>query len=514
MKAVFSEFGHQFKQNYLDTAQNIKDVWKEVKPLDPLKQDFDDTKGKAAKLGKDIAAGLKAAMEAELAGAEKDRAENKLLYDQKKINATQWEHLEVAAAERVNAAHAKYFRDLIAAYKKVGDAQKVKLTQQERDTQLTKDGTAAINAVDKAQKELTEDEKKYAELSGKALHDNATNMKDFADEMLKAKAADPWPPQAASLVKLMTALRSAGVEFGKLRQDIDAAQKAEKALTDAGLQGGKLWLEERKKELTATIALAAAEGHLAKQEIQDLQKVEKELKKYDKDTDRAKSKVIEFKDAASQALGQFAIDIGDAFAAAALGQESFAEGMRKAVGKLIQQLIQWWAQYFMAMAVADMFYNPARAAAELAAAAALEAVGGIIGGLISGGSSGGGGGKDSAPQVGGAQAVYQPGASGQAPAQTQSTVPSFAMGGLVTSPTLAMVGDAPGGEAILPLHDATAMSRISQAMGGGGETIIINVKGMISSDNLNKVVKKISRSVNRGTTRLQSNRALRVLTRG
>jgi hypothetical protein len=161
-----------------------------------------------------------------------------------------------------------------------------------------------------------------------------------------------------------------------------------------------------------------------------------------------------------------------------------------------------------------MFYNPARAAAELAAAAALEAVGGIIGGLISGGSSGGGGGKDSAPQVGGAQAVYQPGASGQAPAQTQSTVPSFAMGGLVTSPTLAMVGDAPGGEAILPLHDATAMSRISQAMGGGGETIIINVKGMISSDNLNKVVKKISRSVNRGTTRLQSNRALRVLTRG
>jgi hypothetical protein len=42
----------------------------------------------------------------------------------------------------------------------------------------------------------------------------------------------------------------------------------------------------------------------------------------------------------------------------------------------------------------------------------------------------------------------------------------------------------------------------------------IYVEGLVSADHLNKIVKKISRGVNRGTVRLQSNRSMRVLTRG
>ena len=53
----------------------------------------------------------------------------------------------------------------------------------------------------------------------------------------------------------------------------------------------------------------------------------------------------------------------------------------------------------------------------------------------------------------------------------------------------------------------------SQEAGGGGPTINVHVKGMISSDNLNKVVKKINRAVANRQTTLNASNSLRVTRR-
>jgi hypothetical protein len=139
----------------------------------------------------------------------------------------------------------------------------------------------------------------------------------------------------------------------------------------------------------------------------------------------------------------------------------------------------------------------------------------------------------------------------------------LATGGVVTEPTLAMFGEK-GDEAVLPLSDPQAMERVSNALlstpmmriasaglsnpsaiaaaanirqggfddasmakladhigqhldrsgGAAGDTHIhAHVKGMVSPDNLGKVMKQMSRRVKNGQSALHASNALRVTRR-
>jgi len=86
-------------------------------------------------------------------------------------------------------------------------------------------------------------------------------------------------------------------------------------------------------------------------------------------------------------------------------------------------------------------------------------------------------------------------------------------GGLISAPTLALIGEESGKrEAVLPLDDPQAMRTIGQAIGqeGGGTTVHVHVEGMISPDNLNKVIGQINKMVNRGQATLHATSSLRV----
>ena len=170
------------------------------------------------------------------------------------------------------------------------------------------------------------------------------------------------------------------------------------------------------------------------------------------------------------------------------------------------------------------WWNGDAAAHDFAAAAMWEAASlaaGIGGAMMSGGGSGAGGGGGSYSGTGTRGNVTSGSGAAQGPATTTTRL---AAGGLISAPTLAMIGDSasggPANEAVLPLDHPDSMAKIAAALGphlaggGGGDTHFhVNVKGMISDDNLGKVMTKISKKVNKGTGSLLSSNTHRVTKR-
>jgi hypothetical protein len=79
-----------------------------------------------------------------------------------------------------------------------------------------------------------------------------------------------------------------------------------------------------------------------------------------------------------------------------------------------------------------------------------------------------------------------------------------------------MLGGEAGREAVLPLSNPNAMSEIGTAIGkhGGGTTHHWHIDGgMISADTLTKVVKQISRMVDKGQVHLTASNSLRLTKR-
>jgi hypothetical protein len=95
-------------------------------------------------------------------------------------------------------------------------------------------------------------------------------------------------------------------------------------------------------------------------------------------------------------------------------------------------------------------------------------------------------------------------------------VQHFATGGLISKPTLALAGEA-GPEAVLPLNDPKALRQIGQAIaaasGGGGTHLHVNVEGLISPDNLGKVMEQMSNRVRKGQGTLHASNTFRVTKR-
>jgi hypothetical protein len=168
----------------------------------------------------------------------------------------------------------------------------------------------------------------------------------------------------------------------------------------------------------------------------------------------------------------------------------------------------------MAMAIADMFFNPARAAAELAAAAALEMLGALAGSL-----GGGGGAKTSASGSSTVKIPSNVATTGQGTAGTTAVVnvPRFQAGGLVTAPTIAMIGEFGGNrqpEGVIPLGNPQALSMIGKAIAdhlpqaSGSQAVTITLETDIS-----QTIKRINTATSTGRARLLATDSMRVTRR-
>jgi hypothetical protein len=91
-------------------------------------------------------------------------------------------------------------------------------------------------------------------------------------------------------------------------------------------------------------------------------------------------------------------------------------------------------------------------------------------------------------------------------------VQAFAEGGLISGPTLALMGEEYKREAVLPLDDPRAMEAIRNGV-GGGTTHHWHIDGMISPDNMAKVMKTMSKMVSRGQANLTASNSLRITKR-
>lgn len=224
-------------------------------------------------------------------------------------------------------------------------------------------------------------------------------------------------------------------------------------------------------------------------------------------------------------LGSVTGSFGNAVSLWVSGQKSLGEALKEglaAEAATIAGKAAMYALYFTAWGIADLFWAPERSASEFAAAAefaAVAAIAGTFAAVMSPHSKS----SSDAGSTGPASGPALTGESAQPAPIATITAQRFAMGGLVSSPTLAIVGDAMTGstsaasggarEAIIPLDDRKATSAIANAIaqhGGGGPVIHVHVKGMISPDNLGKVVKKINSQVKANRLHLDASSALRV----
>lgn len=166
----------------------------------------------------------------------------------------------------------------------------------------------------------------------------------------------------------------------------------------------------------------------------------------------------------------------------------------------------------LAYGFATLFTNPAESGAHFTAAALFGTIGAAT--AVAGHALG-----SNAPQGSAGNAVFSPTASPVSQPQQNPTnvqnVQRLAAGGLISQPTLAVIGDSIHGgsarEAVVPLDDPKAASAISDALGGSQGDVHVHVKGVISADNLNKVVKKMARGINNGSARFAINQGRKII---
>lgn len=217
---------------------------------------------------------------------------------------------------------------------------------------------------------------------------------------------------------------------------------------------------------------------------------------------------------------------GQAIQEFVLGQESLGIALRKGLADYLAQIAGKAAVdalYFTAWGIADTFWNPGRAAADFAAAGEFAAVSAIAGAAAFGINPGNGQsstGDSGAGQGVGAIQTSPVGGADAAPVGTTNTQ-RFALGGLVSQRTLAILGDSRTGgnarEGVLPLDDDKAMGAIADAIvvrmnGGGGVTQHFHIKGgVVDAKGLMRIQ---NRAVKRGQSRSVASDSFRLTRRG
>lgn len=323
------------------------------------------------------------------------------------------------------------------------------------------------------------------------------------------------PIAIQEMIKGTQAAHSLGVTLrGDLVQAYQAAVKAQQAFMASGTQD--------------TIAMRAV--------AQNVKNTQTALENYGKAEDRFKARSHgmwgEFRqdikagatamDGVKQ-IGVTAFDdlsrgMEQAIATAILAQGSFSQALERVTASALasiasQALVKslfYTGEGFAALAAqnytgATQFFESAGIMAAVGAAAGLAAH------AMSGG--GGGGGSRNTQQGNNTQSntTSQAGRSG-----SSVGVQHFATGGLITAPTLSMMGEQNRKEAVLPLEDPRAMRAVGQAIGasgGGGVHFHLPHGSIISADVMHALVGKMTKMVNRGQLHVKASDSLRTTKR-
>lgn len=314
---------------------------------------------------------------------------------------------------------------------------------------------------------------------------------------IRARAFVALPDEVQNFQKLADAASRLGVTLANDLGKNATTAKNDLALLAKELAAGHIALRDYQqaeikaletqiafdKQMGKSPALVAAEEKQLEKLRTEFDKMYPELKKvegfWDTFTADFKKKAKEVEGASGQmgqmvamAAAQMQKSFESAMAGALLSEQSFGAAIEKATAQILAQIAAqsaMWALYYLAMGVADTFWNPARAGADFTAAAEFGALAAITGAAAVGLNGAGGsssGSKAGAPTAGGGGGNVQLGGGGGSGGPTGVT--KLAAGGLVSSPTVIMAGDSPSGgaapEAIIPLSDPSAMSQIADAL--------------------------------------------------
>lgn len=377
------------------------------------------------------------------------------------------------------------------------------------------------NEVSKAQDDLNKEGAKLREELDRQLE--ALKKAEAEFQKLGAVVAVTAEVQLPEAVKQLMAIGRAIRDTGGDTSDLTIRLQGQKQALDilyAAYQKGQIGIRTYQQaelsELQTARQLAVARGQdtaaLDKQ-IQALQRslgVDKQkevsLVKMTSEEKIFRQALAETGSVAQASATVMAEAMGSAVAAYAMGQASIGQSLAKMVQQELASVSQRAtikAIEQLAEGFGTMFTNPAESASHFTSAAIWGTIGAataVAGRTLTGAAGGNGpvGSKGNPVNVatsgGGA-------ASPAAPAGPigGTGIQSFAMGGLITKPTLAMIGDRPGskGEVAFDLGDEVAKKNIREAMGqGGGQTVI--VQGLVSPDNLKKVFKHAGKMVKKG----------------
>ncbi len=344
------------------------------------------------------------------------------------------------------------------------------------------------------------------------------------------------------------AYRQLGLKSADLwSREVAQAQQAYDTIQKSGTATYAQLLQAQEKLLQTKISLAISQGDdaalqkytgdLAKLQQQmdkmglSAQKTSKSmsdwLNKFAHDLQATRGQLSGFQSTFDTVIGSASDAFGNAVSQWIQGQESLGEALRKGLAAELATIAgkaAAWSLYFAAWGIADIFWDPARAGADFAAAAEFAALAGIAGAAAYAIAP-----RSSATNSGTTSASSSSNSVGTQPAPTPVqavNVQHFAGGALVSQPTYAVIGDAMNGanqaatEAVLPLTNPIAMKGIADALGpylaanGGGDTHNhFYVQGLISPDNLSKVVRQISSGVKKNQVTLYSSNSFRVTKR-
>lgn len=224
-----------------------------------------------------------------------------------------------------------------------------------------------------------------------------------------------------------------------------------------------------------------------------------------------------FSQMGQEAFNQLANNVQSAFAMIISGQKGAGKAFEEATGKALESMAAQAATkaiFYTAeglASLANIFGGQYPASMYFAAAAEMGVIAGVAGvagkALAGSGNSNGSNNSNAQAHTSSSNTGQENRSGGGA-----SGVQMFAEGGLISEPTLAIMGEA-GREAVIPLDDPQATKQMRDAGIGGDTHHHWHIDGVISSDNLQKVVGKISKMVSQGRVNLTASNSLRLTKR-
>jgi hypothetical protein len=323
------------------------------------------------------------------------------------------------------------------------------------------------------------------------------------------------PKNVQDLLKFRQEAKDLGITLGvDLVEKINLAKKALQDYTDLGGKDEKQ-IEAIRLEIAKLVKEYDALG-----QVQDKEKLKSETTwaGFVQDVQRGINATHEIAVDMQGAFNSLSGGLQNAFQMAIAGEKGVGKALEEATAKALESLAAQAAVkaiFYTAEGFAELAFGvTSSSAAELFEAAALMATvagaAGIAGRAI-GGPGGGGSNNNNASVFQNNNGGSNTGSAGRGGTSVLG-VQHFATGGLITAPTLAVMGEQNRAEAVLPLEDPRAMDRIGKSISaaGGGGGLTVHVHGLVSPDNLKKVMKQMSKMVQRNQADLHASHSLRV----